>query len=413
MITYLIMKVIGKCNLGCDYCYYMNDLADPFRTRMPLETAVTVFEKLGAYARSQGLERVAFAWHGGEPTLVGKDYYRSLLAEQRRCFWPDVQVTNLMQTNGTLLDDEWAQLLRDHNFSVGVSIDGSPESHDRHRYYNRGAGSYDVVVRGIRCLVANQVRFGTITVIDPDLDGRGVFSHHYELGIRKMDFNLPITTEAEFERQFGASAVARFSRFMTDVFDAWVDSDDSAVDIRSLASLVLLLLGGGPTYCHSTNSCSRFITVEPNGDVGLCENLRVVVPTVPKTETRVIVPLLHKPVTPSSNGSVIDVPDSRDELAGMSLNGGMSEVYHLRRNVRSHDFFQVEEAVEGKFRRFEFNKRGEICNQCSVKGICNSGCPVHRYREDGTGFENPSFFCEYYKTLIRHISARVQKEVAA
>ncbi len=375
MITYLIVKLIGKCNLGCNYCYYMNDLANDFRTRIALETAVHMYERFSAYARAMSLPTVAFSWHGGEPTLVGKEFFQNLLEEQRRHFDPDIRVNNQIQTNGTLVDEQWAELFSIHNFSVGVSIDGSPENHDRNRYYHNKNGSYDRVVQCINLLRSYGVRFGTITVIDPSLNGSDVFDHHYRLGIRKMDFNLPIVPYANFLKQHGLTGASAFAKFMRDVLDAWLEKDDPEVEIRNLVSLMRLIIGASPIHCHSTNQCDRYLTIESNGDVGLCENLRVI---------------------DKRNSQIIPI-------------GGLSEIYNTRMNVNKHTFFEIESAIRDKFNKYHFNKRGDICNACDVKDVCNSGCPVHRFRE-GEGFQNPSFFCEYYKLLIGHISQRLNRE---
>src|SRR5262249_48731099 len=153
-----------------------------------------------------------------------------------------------LQTNGTLINSDWVTLFRKFGFSVGLSIDGSPESHDRYRSYHNGDGSYSSVVRAIRLLRDEGIRFGTITVIDPSLNGREVFKHHYNLGIRKMDFNLPILTHRTFEEQYSSGAVDRFTTFMCDIFDAWIDQDDPDVEVRTLASLVRQLVGGWPGH---------------------------------------------------------------------------------------------------------------------------------------------------------------------
>ena len=370
MIKYLIIKVTGKCNLGCGYCYYMNDLAEPFRRRMARETITEIYNKYADYARSHALRQVVFCWHGGEPTLLGKETFRWMLEKQAECLGDGLQVRNLMQSNGTLFDDEWAELFKQHNFSIGVSLDGSAESHDVDRPYHNGKGSYVDVVDSLKVLARNNVPFGVLTVMNPELNGHDVFEHHYALGIRNMDFTLPILSYDSFESIYGQGAVAKFARFMCELFDAWVEKNDPAVSINSLENLSRMIAGGASRHCNTTNRCDRYITVEPNGDVGICENARVIENTD------------NHPV----------------------------DYYLTKTNIATHTFDEIEQAVANNFAVHEYNRRGEICLSCSVKDICNSGCSVHRYRKE-TGFQNPSFFCELYKQVISHIAKFYQTEL--
>ncbi|MCX7092805.1 MAG: radical SAM protein [Methylobacter sp.] len=371
MLKYLIIKITGKCNLGCDYCYYMTDLAAQFRKRVKQETIFQIYQNYVDYARENALKQVTFCWHGGEPTLLGKDFFRSILAKQSDYFNGDIQVRNLIQSNGTLLDDEWAELFNRHNFSIGISIDGSPISHDSARPYHNGRGSYTDVVNSLRVLTKNNVRFGALTVIDPNLNGHDVFEHHYGLGIRGMDFLLPIFTKESFEEIYGHDAVIKFARFMCELFDAWVEKDDPSVSIGGLENLTRLVVGGKSNHCNTANKCDQYITIEPNGDVGICENARVI---------------------PNQNNNTVDT-------------------YLTKTNIHTHSFAEIEKAVAVNFATHEYNRRGETCLTCSVKDICNSGCSVHRYRSSENNFQNPSFFCDLYKTVISHIADFYQYEI--
>ena len=369
------MKVTGKCNLGCDYCYYMTDLAAPFRKRVKQETIFQVYQKYADYARENALKQVTFCWHGGEPTLLGKDFFRSILAKQSDYFNGDIQVRNLIQSNGTLLDDEWAELFNHHNFSVGISIDGSPNSHDRARSYHNGHGSYADVIDSLNVLTKNKVQFGVITVIDPNMSGHDVFMHHYSLGIRSMDFLLPVLTQDSFHQLYDQDAVSKFARFMCELFDAWMEKDDPEVSISGLENLTRLIAGGKSNHCNTANKCDQYITIEPNGDVGICEDARVI---------------------QNKNINAID---------------SLSEFYLTKTNINTHSFIEIEKAVGIKFAAHEYNSRGDICSTCLVKDICNSGCSVHRYRSVENNFQNPSFFCELYKTVIKHIADFYEYEI--
>jgi uncharacterized protein len=371
-IDYLILKVAGKCNLACRYCYYMNGLAEPFRSAMALTTVRELFQKYLDYCLRRELTRVSFAWHGGEPLLAGKQFFRAVLQLQGDLFGHRLRCRNLIQTNATLIDDEWAELLQAARFCIGVSLDGSPESHDRNRRDRAGRGSWARTCAGIATLQRHGVRFGTITVIDPQLNGRHAFEHCYALGIRKMEFNLPIGLPASLKRL----PIGAYGRFLCEVFDAWIDKDDPSVEIGSLSSVIRLMAGGRATHCHSANNCSRYVTIEPNGDVGSCENFRV----------------LEDPA--ASSGWLTRRPSSP---------------YLLKRNILTSDFEEIDEALRSHFHEWRINVCPDNCQCCPVSQICHAGCSAHRYRQ-GQGFNVANCFCDYYQRIIAHVAQRIQQE---
>lgn len=371
-IDYLILKLAGKCNLACRYCYYMNGLAEPFRSAMTLTTVRELFRKYLDYCVRRELTRVSFAWHGGEPLLAGKQFFRAVLQLQEDLFGHRLRYRNLIQTNATLIDDEWAELLKAARFSVGVSLDGSPQSHDRNRRDRAGRGSYARTCAGIATLQRHGVRFGTITVIDPQLSGRQAFEHCYALGIRKMEFNLPVESPASLQRLPSEA----YARFVCEAFDAWIDKDDPSVEIGSLSSVIRLMAGGRATHCHSANNCSYYLTVEPNGDVGACENFRV----------------LENPAG-SSDSQTARLPSP----------------YLLKRNILTSDFAEIDKALRSHFRKWRINVRPDDCRRCPASQICNAGCSAHRYR-GGQGLNGASCFCEYYQRIIAHMAERIQQE---
>jgi len=370
MINYLIVKVTGHCNLRCNYCYYMKGLDKPYRIQMPVETVSQLLRNFSAYVRDRQIPSVRFAWHGGEPLLAGEDYFRRVFSEQVECFGSGVDILNMVQTNGTLISEQWAKLFMEYDASVGISIDGPTEAHDRRRKYPDKTGSYQDVVRGIEILQRFGVSFGAIvTLIDPTLNGRELFQHLHRLGIRKINFNIPVLAFDAFQDRYGSGGVEAFGDFMNDVFDAWLAEGDRSVEVESPITHIRLLGGFGPTCCHAANNCDRYVTIEPNGDVGTCENLRSI--------------RRH-----DSNG----------------------RIHLVARNVKEHSFHEMEAAIQGHFEDCGFNELCDTCKSCSIRDYCNGGCPLHRYRV-GSGFRNPSYFCEYYKVLIEHFAKRLVKEL--
>ena len=360
-IDYLILKVAGKCNLACRYCYYMNGLAQPFRSAMTPATVRELFRKYLEYSVRRKIARVSFAWHGGEPLLAGKEFFRGVLRLQEDLFGGRLCYRNLIQTNATLLDDEWADLLKTGRFSVGVSLDGSPRSHNRDRRDHAGRGSWASACAGMAALRRGGVRFGTMTVMDPRLDGREVFERLYALGVRKMEFNLPVGPPASRRRP----PAGAYARFACELFDAWIGKDDPAVEIGTLSSMIRLMVGGRAAHCHSANNCSRYLTVEPNGDVGACENFRV----------------LHPPP------------------------------YLIGKNILSSSFEEIDEALETHFQQWRINAWPASCRSCSALRACVGGCSAHRYRR-GRDFTVANCFCEYYRRLVAHMAERMREEGA-
>jgi len=371
MIGYLIVKLVGKCNLACGYCYYMNDLDDAFQMRMSLQSVLQMQNRYAEYARRRGIQRVSLCWHGGEPTLIGKRAFQSILEAQIEAFGPDITVRNLLQTNATLIDAEWADLFVRHDVSVGVSLDGTEEAHDRARPFKSGGGSYQKTVQGLQVLAAHGVRFGTLTVPNPRMSGAEVFRHHYALGIRHMDFTLPVADATGFTREFGMDGAQGLLAYMRGVFDAWLETDDPDVRIGSLENLVKLVAGGKSGHCTTSNRCSGYVTIEPNGDAGLCENMRMLTTGVAAEQ----------------------------------------DPYLLGLNVETDDFDAIETAVMAQFRQSRINVLSAQCTGCAERSICNGGCSVHRYRDSG-GFQNPSYLCDMYRGLIHHIRQTLYAEQA-
>lgn len=352
MINYFIIKVAGVCNLSCDYCYYMNHRHFQRPATMDRRFINLFYRKLADYIRANGIRKVTLTWHGGEPLLVGKSLFSEVLLLQSAYFSTDVKIVNLIQTNGTLVDKDWIELFEKFDFSVGVSIDGPRKLHDRLRRYPDLSGSYDAVTGCINDLLQSDVRVGSLTVINPSADGAEVFDHHVALGLRKMGFNLPIISKWDATRTEGFST-AGCADYVLRVFNRWLDLDDPKIDVRSLRSMIAVMVGARSGLCQTSNSCGRFVTIEPDGAVGLCENLRVI------TER---------------------------------------DVYGTGLNLNRASLFDVERRVGELFETLAINQSAQECADCYYEPVCNGGCPVHRWTPDRQ-FGQPSLFCEYYKRL--------------
>lgn len=232
-----------------------------------------VLEKLVSSYMATPQSIYAFAWQGGEPALMGVDFYRKVVEYQQRYGRPGAVVSNSLQTNTTLIDDEFAALLGEYRFLVGVSIDGPEEIHDHYRKHADGRGSHAEVLRGIECLERKNVEFNTLCLVTPANVGRakevyryfrerGIFYHQYIPCIEFDDEGAPLP--------FTITG-ADYGDFLCELFDEWVKEDTRKVSVRLFDSIVQMLFDGTVTSCHMGGDCRQYLVVEYSGDIYPCD----------------------------------------------------------------------------------------------------------------------------------------------
>ena len=254
-----------QCNLKCDYCFYLEKESQFTHEKWMDDSTLKEFIK--QYIAASG-NQVYFTWQGGEPTLAGLDFFRKVIHYQQR-YAGQKRIFNALQTNGILLNNEWCAFLKEHEFLVGISIDGPQELHDRYRRSNSGNGTFAKVIAAIERLKSYQVEFNTLTVINnvnvhyplevyhflksigskhmqfielletgtPNID----FSGHSENTFRIIDFSVP---------------PAAYGKFMSTIFMQWVKNDVGEIFIRQFESFVSRFLGNGHTSCIFQESCN-------------------------------------------------------------------------------------------------------------------------------------------------------------
>ncbi|MBB2483704.1 radical SAM protein [Mitsuaria sp. WAJ17] len=241
----VILKTIERCNINCSYCYYFNGGDDSYKSR-PAVISKDVVEQVAAFLahgvtdlRIQVIEAV---FHGGEPLMQSRSRFDHMCSSLRSAFSGlDAELRLGIQTNGTLLDEAWCELLARHRVTVGISIDGSRLVNDRQRVDHKGRGTYDDVVKGIRCLQSYAARhgvsfgLGSLTVVDPRLDCGEIYRHLAgDLGFDNVSFLLPDCSHDSFD-EAGATP-AEFGQALTDIFDAWVQNPSA--EVRNISTFL-------------------------------------------------------------------------------------------------------------------------------------------------------------------------------
>jgi uncharacterized protein len=270
--TLLIKPACADCNLDCTYCFYAKK-AGLYPDSATHRMSDAVLERLvrGYMATTQ--PQYVFGWQGGEPTLMGLDFFRRVTDLQAACGRPGAIVANGIQTNGTLITDDLAAHLAQYRFLAGVSLDGPPEFHDRYRQSHDGRPTHARVMEGIATLRRHNVEFNILVLVSAAnvRHGRQVYRYLKDQGFLHQQY-IPCQ---EFDAQGRPLPFAITGRqwgdFMCAVFDEWIGHDTRKVSVRTFDSILAHWVGEPHTLCHMGTDCCQYFVVEWNGDVYPCD----------------------------------------------------------------------------------------------------------------------------------------------
>jgi uncharacterized protein len=307
-------------------------------------------------------KNVTFIWHGGEPLFVGKDFYEEAICFQRQYQRETRKVANNIQTNATLLDEEWINFLQKNDFNISISLDGPSEIHNAHRLYPSGANSFTCIMRAARFLMDNKLKFGLLAVLTKEGVKRPkeIYNFFISNGFKSFDFLPCVGINKDTRGMIGVSITSsEFADFMIQVFNLWVEDDNPDIRIRYFDNILTGLLGGKPTLCKFAGTCSNFLTIDCNGDIYPCDNF------IGYSELKF----------------------------GNILNDDLQTI------IKSNNYKNFVERV---------NVIKPECSNCEWYQICRGGCPYYRYMI-GQNFVSKNYFCEARKSIFRHIEDRVKK----
>ncbi len=268
----LIKPASADCNLRCPYCFYF-----PRRALYPQTTvhrmSGEVLERLIASYLATDQPQYVFGWQGGEPALLGVEFYREVTRLQQKHGRPGSIVANSLQTNATLLDDAFAAHLATYRFLVGVSLDGPAEIHDRYRRYPDGRGSHAQVMQTLACLRRHGVEHNVLTLItSANVERpREVFHYLLEQGLFYQQYIPCVEFDAQGHPLPWTITESQWGDFLCEVFDQWISAAHPEVSVRLFDALLAVLVGEPPALCHLGTDCRSYLVVEYNGDVYPCD----------------------------------------------------------------------------------------------------------------------------------------------
>jgi uncharacterized protein len=373
-----ILKIHSRCNLACDYCY-MYELADQSWQRQPRvmshDTIRSAAARIAAHAGRHRLSAVQVTLHGGEPLLAGAELVDFLAREMRAAIDPGIDLRLGIQTNGARLSSRALEVLRAHDISVGISLDGDRAANDLHRRYRSGRGSYGDVVCGISRLTSDRYRHlfaGLLAVIDLRNDPVTTYESLAQFGPPKLDFLLPHGTWATPPPGKGngtakaAGTGTEYAGWLIEAFDYWYGLGRSRIEVRLFRSVIRMLLGKPGLSEQIGLDPASFLVIETDGSIEQVDSLKAAFQGAPAT--------------------------------------GFS--------IKDYDLDEVAEHPGIVARQIGVNGLCQTCRNCRVRDICGGGMYPHRYRP-GSGFLNPSVYCPDLMKFIDHVTEAIAPDLAA
>jgi uncharacterized protein len=380
------------CNLDCRYCYYLSKeelLGTGNRWRISDETLETFIRQ---YIEGQNYKEVIFSWQGGEPTLLGLEFFHRVVALEKTYCPPHVRCENDLQTNGTNLDDEWCEFLRENNFLVGLSIDGPRDLHDAYRRDKGGGGSFDRVFRASQLLRRHGVRFATLSCVNRLTGKHPLRVYRFlrdEVGSPRMQF-IPIVEPRSFRDtapqrwqvnrmpEVGTSAARPgtpdsvveewcvdpddWGEFLCAVFDEWHGRDLGTIYVHYFEASVETWMGRVNPLCSLAPMCGKGVALEHDGSVYACD---------------------HYVYPEYRLGNIMKTP-----LAEMVLAPGQEWFGTNKERMLPED-----------------------CRNCDYLFACYGECPKNRFVRTSEGEPGLNYLCPGWKWFWRHIDAPIQKIV--
>ena len=369
--TLLIKPSGSDCNVDCKYCFYK--CRSPEVGRGKQRMSEQVLERLVKDYMELCFPLAGFAWQGGEPTLMGLDFYKKAVELQKKYGVSGQEVGNSLQTNAILLNENWCRFLHENKFLVGISIDGPKEFHDYYRLDHSGAGTFDRVMRAIENCKQYDVEYNTLTLLNarnadyPD----EVFDFLIGLGVRFVQFIPCVEVDLETGEIADFSITPKqYGDFLCRLFDRWYEYGPRKLSIRDFDSVLAYYVTGRHSICTFDRQCSQYIVIEHTGDAFCCDFF-----VEPKWRL----------------GNIFETPIEKL-------------------------------AVSSKKRAFARTKKN-LCNKCIVcrhLAVCRGGCMKDRAPFDKENYGRESYFCEAYKQFFDHtiprflqIAAEISAEQAA
>ncbi|MFC1739441.1 anaerobic sulfatase maturase [Planctomycetota bacterium] len=361
----VFVKPVGSiCNLNCQYCYYLKKehlypKGESFR--MPdniLEEYIA--QQIDAFPGPV----IQFSWHGGEPTILGLDYFRKIVALQRKHKPSKQRIANCMQTNGILLDEEWCHFLTEEGFAVGLSLDGPQDIHDQYRVTKDGKPTYEQTMRGYKLLRENRIACDILCVVNAYNVQYPAKVYRFFKQIKTPYVSFLPLVEPRRDAESGVSPLTvpaeEWGAFLCTIFDEWLSQDIEQIKVQIFEEAARTAFGQDHSLCIFRPICGDIPVIEHNGDFFSCDHF-------------------------------VDAD-------------------HCLGNINQIQLVEMLESTEQRaFGKAKLNTLPHSCLECEVRAMCNGGCPKNRFIRTPDGEAGLNYLCSGYKHFFTHCRPWVEE----
>jgi uncharacterized protein len=354
----IFIKPVGAtCNLDCSYCYYLGK-KDLYPDAAPLRMADIVLERyIKQHIEASTDQKVFFSWHGGEPLLAGLDFYKKAVALQKKYLPSGRAAINGVQTNGTLLNDEWCRYFKSENFVVGISIDGPEELHNIYRLNLGGRPVFSDVMKGHDLLMKYEIPSEILCVVSSGNSGHPheVYNFFRGTGASYITF-LPLVERSHPGNTIVSDRSVKpedFGFFLSDIFDEWIENDIGRINIQVFDEALREVFNRDHTLCIFKVDCGAVPVLEHNGDFFSCDHF----------------------VNPAN-------------LVGNIMETTISQLLKSQRQI--------------EFGMLKSKTLPRYCLDCEVRNMCNGECPKNRFCQSPDGEPGLNYLCPGYKIFFNH-----------
>ena len=358
-----VKPISSLCNLRCQYCYYI-EKSELYPDESDFKMPMSILEEfIVQNIEATNRQSVRFSWHGGEPTLLGLNYFKKIIELQEKHRPSGVRILNGLQTNGTLLDDSWCRFLAENNFSVGLSLDGPKGMHDTYRRKSDGKATYDDVIRGYKLLKKHGISAEILCVVNDHnvKHPLEVYRYFKQLDAQYITF-LPLVEAINGSISPRSVPSEKWGEFLCMIFDEWLQEDIGRVKIQVIEEALRIAFKQEHSLCIFRPICGDIPVLEHNGDFYQCDHF----------------------VDPE----------------------------HYLGNIQETPLLELLMSPEQKaFGEAKRETLPSVCVECDVRDMCNGECPKNRLIKSPQGESGLNYLCSGYKRFFTHCKPFI-KEVA-